>query len=146
MVFTAQEDCTIVSVFVEHAISLEPNSPTLGSETSNLAGFVALLVNPSGNAIPTLLPSQDWSTTTTADTVNDADFGDIWAWTPLVGSSGGAVNTPYHGTQFKGTLAPRTKRKLRRGDTLSVMVHLSNGAINNAIVQHVTLGFLLQQT
>lgn len=120
---------TIVSVHVE--LALNPENLT-DAGTSNVAGFARLVIQRAGNSGPVIVPSADWDDVTTADVLNDADAGDTWAITPFAFGAGLVITPLISGAGMSATgpvhlvLSPKTKRSLRKGDTMQVDIQYSN--------------------
>lgn len=139
---------TIVSVHVEIALGAEPGTT---ESASNLAGYARLVINRAGNVIPQLGTTGDWDATTTPDTINDEDAGDTWAITPW--ALGGIVvagvifaDSASGAGPIHLTLSPKTKRSLRKGDTLEVEIQYSNGGgTGNGIAQEAVTGTVFVQ-
>lgn len=145
LLFQAEEDTTIVMCHVEIAMCLEPATDP---GQSSLAGYARLRINRAGNAIPLIQPSDDWDAVGGTDTLSDADSMDTWAITPFaLANSGftltgpGSPSGPVH-----LTLSPKTKRSLRRGDSLSVEINYSNGGNQNAAHQESVTGTIFTQS
>lgn len=141
LVFTADDDCTVVGISVEIAIAAEANES--GGTTHSAAGYGRLVVNRAGNTVPLIEPTTSWSATDEADTLNDEDAGDTWAISPIAVAGNGAVfvsGAGYTSQNDRIVLAPRTKRKLRRGDQIYVETQYSNGGVGNAVFQEVVTG------
>lgn len=143
LVFTAEDNCTIVGIIVDIALGLEmPADP--GS--TSLAGYARIAIYRQGAAIPLIAPNGTWNTTGTAqvDTLLDEDSGDTWAIVPFamaaafgagvaLGAGGPAGPVQLH-------LSPGTKRSLRRGDQCVVELQYSNGGDQNSANQESVTG------
>lgn len=141
--FEAPEDGTVVGIIAELAIGFE--EPTSGNNTAAVAGYARLVVNRAGNTIPTVLPNvtlagslpADWDAVGASDTLQDADTGDTWA-IQAIGHGPGATT--------RVLLVPKTKRKLRRQDKVSLETNLSNGGGITVVMNTSAIGQLWYQT
>lgn len=141
--FVADDDCTVVGVSAEVVIASEPTDAATAANFS-AAGYARLVVNRAGNTRPTTAVTSvaSWGQQE-ADTLNDADAGDTWAISGLAIAGGGVIsaNSSAQTSQNdRTTLAPRTKRKLRRGDSVEIETQYSNGGNGNAVFQEVVIG------
>lgn len=141
---------TVVSIHVELALNPEMLTDV---GTSNVAGYARLVVNRAGNVIPVVLTAFDWGETAlTPNIINDEDSGDTWAITPFAFGAGLVLTPLISGAGMGGTgpvhltLSPKTKRSLRKGDTVDVEIQYSNsGTGASQPLQEVVTGTVFIQ-
>lgn len=141
---------TIVSIHAE--VSMNPETLTDPGQ-SNIAGYARLVVNRQGNTIPVIAPFDDWSATGSVNGINDEDAGDTWAIVPFSFGTGLVITPLISGAGMAGgtaahvVLSPKTKRTLRKGDSVQVEIQYSNGAGGSASqpIQEVVTGTLFVQ-
>lgn len=143
LVFTSDDDITIVGIIVDIALGLE--APTDAGSVS-LAGYARIAIYRAGQAIPLIVPDSLWNVgaTPATNTLLDGDAGDTWAIVPFaIASATGSLAAPGGGpSNIQLHMSPGTKRSLRRGDQCVVEINYSNGGNQNAGNQESVTGTL----